>query len=84
MKKIILISVAALLICASLTSCNVQVVDTTYGYDKAIIHLPNGEVVEGAVESWKDYDGCDQIQVKIDGVTYFCHHSNVVLIKEAS
>lgn len=86
MKKFIYIFVivaAVLTIGVIFTSCNVQVVDMKYDFDRAIISLPNGKVVEGEVESWKDYDDSDQIQVKIDGVTYFCHHSNVVLIKEA-
>ncbi len=83
MKKFILTLAAVLLIGASLTSCNMQVVDTKYNFDKAIISLPNGEVVEGEVESWLDDDNSDQIQVEINGTTYFCHHSDVVLIQEA-
>lgn len=82
MKKFFITLAAALTIGASLTSCNVQVVDTKYNFDKAIISLPNGEIVEGEVESWRDYDGSDQIQVKINGTTYYCHHSDVVLIEE--
>lgn len=83
MKKFILILAGVLVIGTLLASCNAQVVDTKYHFDKAIISLPNGEIVEGEVESWRDYDGSDQIQVKINGTTYFCHHSNVVLIEEA-
>ena len=80
---IFIIVAAVLTIGAIFTSCNVQVVDMKYDFDRAIISLPNGKVVEGEVESWKDYDDSDQIQVKIDGVTYYCHHSDVVLIQEA-
>lgn len=36
----------------------------------------------GKIESWKDYDDGDQIQVKIDGTTYLVHSVNIVLIKE--
>lgn len=84
MRKFFITLAAVLLIGTAFTSCNVQVVDTKYNFDKAIISLPNGEIVEGEVESWRDYDGSDQIQVKIDGVTYYCHHSDVVLIQEAN
>ena len=49
-------------------------------YEYAIIGLPNGEVVEGRVSSWTDFEDGDQIQVKIDGKTYLVHSSNVVLI----
>lgn len=79
MKKIFFIIIAFALI--TFTGCNKQIIDTTYSFDKAIIELPNGEVVEGKVESWKDYDG-DQIQVKIDGKTYLAHSMNVCLINE--
>ena len=80
MKKIIFIIIALALI--AFTGCNKQIIDTTYSFDKAIIELPNGEVVEGKVESWKDYDDGDQLQVKIDGKTYLVHSMNVCLINE--
>lgn len=65
-----------------MTGCNAQLVDTTFKFDRAVISLPNGEVVEGKVDSWRDYDNSDQIQVKIDGVTYLTHAANIVLIAE--
>ena len=40
----------------------------------------DGSVVEGEVESWRDYDDGDQLQVTINGVTYLTHASNVVLM----
>ena len=49
MKKIgaFLLAVA---LCASLAACgNRQILDTTYTYDRAIISLPNGEVVDGKI-----------------------------------
>ena len=82
MKKILATLILILLMVAALSGCNKQVFDTVYGYDKAIISLPNGEVVEGKVDSWTDYADGDQIQVKIGGVTYLVHSSDVVLIKE--
>jgi ribosomal protein S1 len=57
-------------------------VDLTYSYEYAIIGLPNGEVVEGKVSSWTDFEDGDQIQVRIDGKTYLVHSSNVVLISD--
>lgn len=80
MKKIIFVVLVFALI--AFTGCNKQIIDTTYSFDKAIIELPNGEVVEGKVESWKDYDDGDQLQVKIDGKTYLVHSMNVCLINE--
>ena len=65
-----------------LAGCNKQMVDLTYSYEYAIIGLPNGEVVEGKVSSWTDFEDGDQIQVKIDGKTYLVHSSNIVLISD--
>lgn len=65
----------------TLTSCgNRQMLDTTYTFDRAIIKLANGEIVEGKVQSWKDYEDGDQIQVKIGDKTYLAHSMNVTLI----
>lgn len=64
----------------SMTACNYQVVDLTYSYKYAIVSLPNGEIVQGKVDSWRDYEDGDQIQVTIDGVTYLVHAGDVVLM----
>lgn len=83
MKKILVAIIMLTLIVVTLSSCgNYQMIDTTYSFDKAIISLPNGQVVEGKVDSWLDYENGDQIQVKINGITYLVHSSDVVLIKE--
>lgn len=65
-----------------LAACNKQVFDTTYKFDRAIIELRNGTIVEGKVQSWTDFEDGDQIQVKIDGVTYLVHSSNIDLITD--
>ena len=83
MKKKLLLAIAITIgVCILMTGCNRQIVDTTLTFDKAIISLPNGEIVEGKVTSWKDYADGDQIQVKINGKTYLVHSSNVALINE--
>lgn len=81
MKKLAII-VSSIVIAVSLVACNKQVVDLTYSYERVIISLPNGEIVEGKVQSWTDFEDGDQIQVKIDGVTYLLHASQIVLISE--
>ena len=77
---------AATLICfviiCTFSSCNKQMFDTAYKYNRAIIQLQDGTVVDGKVESWTDFEDGDQIQVKINGVTYLVHSSNITLIKE--
>ena len=75
MRRLTLILVLVLL-----TGCNEQIIDLTHKFDYAIITLPNGEIVEGDVTSWMDYQDSDSIQIVIDGVTYYTHINNVVLI----
>ena len=85
MKKmiaIILVAALAVSLAVFTIGCNKQMVDLTYSYEYAIIGLPNGEVVEGKVSSWTDFEDGDQIQVKIDGKTYLVHSSNIVLISD--
>lgn len=83
MKKKLTILLAGLGCVLMLGGCgNVQIMDTTWSFERAIIELPNGDIIEGKVSSWKDFEDGDQIQVKIDGKTYLVHSSNVVLISE--
>ena len=78
MKKILTVCVFALAGIMPMTGCNKQVVDLTYSYSWTQLKMPDGTIVEGKLNSWDDYEG-DQLQVKIDGVTYLVHSSNVVL-----
>lgn len=82
MKKLFAISMVLILALTMFVGCNKQILDTTYKFDKAIVSLPDGTVVSGKVDGWKDFEDGDQIQVKINGVTYLVHSSNIVLIKE--
>ena len=63
MKKtaITVLSVVLLLVVSAvlLAGCNKQMVDLTYSYNRAILSLPNGEVVEGKVSSWTDFEDGD-------------------------
>lgn len=71
--------ILSVFLAVSLSACNMQLVDTTYNYTYGYVELPNGEYIEGPVDSWTDYDDSDQIQVKIDGITYFTDTTRVVL-----
>ena len=81
MKKLTAL-ILALILMILMTGCNKQMVDLTYSYERAILSLPNGEVIEGKVSSWTDFEDGDQIQVRIDGKTYLVHSSNIVLISD--
>ena len=61
---------------------NQTVFDTTWTFERAVIFLPDGEKIEGNIQSWKDFDGSDMVQVTIDGKTYLTHSSNVIMIAE--
>ena len=75
---VVLLVIAVML---SLTSCNYQMTDWVYQYDYAIIKLPNGEVVEGKIVKWRDYEG-EQLQIVLeDGNTYLVSSNYTTLIK---
>ena len=83
MKKRVALIIFLAIILISCTGCyNKQFVDMTYHYNRAIIYLPNGEIVEGRVTSWRDFEDGDSIQIKIDGKTYLTHLCNVCLIDD--
>lgn len=76
MKKLVMISVLSLTV---LSGCNLQVIDTTWKYDKAYINVGD-ETIRCDVDSWKDFSESDMIQVKCtDGKTYLGHSSAIIL-----
>ena len=79
-NRVVCLILCILMLCLSiwLCGCNKQVVDTTFYYSWAQIKMPDGTIIEGKLNSWNDYDG-DQLQVKINGVTYLVHAANVIL-----
>lgn len=79
---VVLVVLLAFLIYWETHHGNRQLIDMKYRFSYGIIQLPNGEVVEGKVSSWLDYDDSDAVQVTIDGRTYLTHYSNVCLIDQ--
>lgn len=83
MNKKLLAAILALGMALSLAGCgNRQMIDLTYSYKYTIISLPNGEIVEGKVDSWKDFEDGDQLQITVDGVTYLVHATDAALMTE--
>ena len=81
MKKIIIIIAYLLFICLMfIPSCNYSVEGEGFKYSYAIIKLPNGEIVEGKVDSWSTASNCDLIRIKINGTAYCTNIDNCVLI----
>lgn len=82
-KRIVTLLLTAVLAIGALTGCgNKDMWDTVYTFDYAIIKLPNGEIVEGEVEKWTDYEDGDQLQVTIDGTIYLTSTLNCTLIQK--
>lgn len=75
-KKILLIVI--LILCV--TGCNYQVIDTTYGYDKAYCYYGNKEIIY-EINSWTDYEG-EQIQIKTDNGSYLISTNQCYLWSE--
>ena len=83
MKKMIAIIAVLLGLAVMLTACgNYQVIDVQYTFNRALVKLQDGTIVSGRVERWKDYEDGDQIQVRIDGVTYLVHAANCTLMAD--
>lgn len=80
-RKLIVLSLVVVM-GLGLTGCNKQIIDMTYSYERAVLSLPDGTVVDGKVQSWTDYEDGDQIQVKIDGKQYLVHSEDIVLISD--
>lgn len=78
MKKFLLVIMMLLaLVCAG---CNQQMIDIEYTFERAIMKLPNGEIIDDKVQTWRDYKKDNQMQVKVNGVYYLIDKRNIVLI----
>lgn len=86
-NKIIILIAVVLILSFFLTGCgqigNRQIGwDTTQTFKWAILELGNGELIEGEVTAWRDFDESDAVQFTINGITYLTHYSKVVLCTE--
>ena len=82
MKKILAVLILVALM-VTLTGCgNRDMFDTVYTYNEAVLSMADGTIVRGKVQSWRDYEDGEQIQVKIDGVTYLVNSVNITLINK--
>lgn len=85
MKKIVAV-ILIITLCLTLTACQIGNrkigIDTTQTFRWAIIQLGNGELIEGPVDSWRDFNEGDSVQITINGITYLTHYANVILVTE--
>lgn len=81
MKKIISIIICLAIFACLFAGCNRLIFDTTCKFDEAYVYGADGSLLaHGHVDSWNDYENSDSVQIKIDGVSYYTHLVNVVLI----
>ena len=70
-------------ICLLLISCNRQIIDLKYRFNKAYVKWPDGTMKVVEISKWRDYENSDQIQIIAkDGRTYLLHSVNVTLVLE--
>ena len=80
MKKLI----AGIAIAIAACGCgNLDILDTNFTYDVALVKWPDGTMKEIQVKQWADYEG-EQVQViGKDGAIYLISMNNAVLIRKA-
>lgn len=74
----VLVVVFAIVVAINNSKQSVNINDARFTW--AIIQLGNGELIEGEVTSWHNFNDSDMIQVAIDdNLTVLTHSSNVLL-----
>ena len=84
-KKAIMIVALALFLITLFAGCNYRgydFVDNDYHFDRAIICMPNGEVIEVEVAKWADAEGEQLTITTTDGTRYLVHANNCILIED--
>ena len=86
MKKVAIFVLFVFVICFCLTGCQIGNrnigIDTTQTFRWAIIQLGNGELIEGPVDYWRDFDESNAVQITVNGVTYLTHYAHAILATE--
>ena len=78
MKKLI----AGIGIAFTVCGCgNLDILDTNYTYDTALVKWPDGTMKEIAVKQWADYEGEQMQIIGKDGKIYLISMNNAVLIR---
>ena len=70
---------ASVVMACSLSSCNKQIIDWNYNFDRAYVKIGE-EWQDLDIRTWTDYDDGEQIQLTLeDGTVLLVHSANCVL-----
>ena len=78
MKKLVTIGLIVSLLTGCQANKKYDILDTQ-GYNYVIMKLPNGEIIEGQIQYWRDFEG-EQLEIKINNVIYLVSSYNCVLM----
>lgn len=83
MKKVVF-GIALFISLFTLSGCgNKDMFQVDYQFSKAIIKLPDGEVIKGDVAVWTSYEHKDMVKVKLkDGRMFLGNSENIVLYND--
>ena len=79
---VIVILAVAFVVYWELNHGNRALIDVKNRFDRAVIRMPDGEVIEGKISSWQDYSDSDVVQITMGGKTYITSYTNVCLIDD--
>lgn len=86
MKKMLVLILVLALCAITLSACKVgnrQIgFDTTQTFKYAVIQLGNGELIEGKIDTWRDFKDSEEVQITINGITYLTSYENVIMATE--
>lgn len=84
MKKLItILIITAMIIC--LAGCDYKsydFIDTNYHFNKAIIKMPDGEIITVDIDKWSDSEGEQLTITTKDGKRYLVNSINCILVEE--
>ena len=81
MKKLITLAIVSAMLLASTACGNMDLIDTNFTFDTAIIGMPDGSAKTVEIKTWRDYEDGEQLQITAkDGTVYLVSANNTVLI----
>lgn len=80
MKKTLTYTIAALIVALVIGVVVLGFANSERDYNYAMVHLPDGQVVEGPLENYVVFPHTERIALTITGSKYYTAIDNVVLI----